>query len=146
MAGPWHVTNFRFDKGGHAIAIQLRRWISSQPDVDEWQWYDLDGNPIEGESGSEPVFPHVCLGLRLDARGHAVATLAWLVSSSESGPLTVQWYDLGGDPVGDPILWVEAGPGAGDLEHVRLDARGHFVAVAMTYEHIWYDLAGQLAA
>lgn len=132
MPGPWYVSNYRLDTRGHAVAIQLNRFISGGLDpVDEWYWYDLDGNVLSG--GSEPVFPHNNLGLRLDTRGHVVAVLAWYDQSQ----LIMHWYDLDGNDLG--VGSVEEGC---DLRHVRLDARGHFVAVAMTYEHIWYGLDG----
>jgi len=74
--------------------------------------------------------------IRVDARGHVQAVLMYDDVADNR-----QWYDLAGDPIGDPVA-----TGTIRMQHLQIDARGHVYRVLAWYAaesaYYWYDLTG----
>ena len=128
--GDWSLYNYRLDARGHVQAVQLYRMDYTPPYTQYWRWYNLNGTLVA--SGTTPQYPHNTLGLRLDARGHVIAVLAYYADGQP-----YHWFDLNGQDLG-------AQSGSYDyVMDIRLDARGHVLAVKMSDGH-WYNLDGQV--
>lgn len=124
----WSLENYRIDSRGHVVAVQLKHIVSVTPYLEEWWWYRADGSRYDYAQGV--IYPKGVLHLRLDARGHVFAVLAYHADG-------FRWYDLAGN-----VLAVEDPPPSPYVTDIRLDTRGHVLAV---YRGAWYNLAAQAA-
>ena len=99
-----------------------------------YRWYDLDGHELA------PTWYNLqyIVNLRIDARGHIREVQEWydtgrhpLYPDSGAG-----WYDLDGNELSFESPWPAGRP---ILHNIRVDARGHIIAVKMDND-VWYDL------